>query len=77
MEEHTVLAKKLLTRLIYFVIASQILLIAVDRLPIWLSLVSIASHVIYLQNLRYFPIVKLSDPVFIVSCCKFCCLSLP
>ena len=67
-EEHTVVAKKLLTRLIYSVIVLQFLLLVVDRFPLWLSLLSIASHAIYLQNLRYFPIVKLSDPVFIVSC---------
>ncbi|MCJ1478017.1 erv26 super protein [Lambiella insularis] len=67
-EEHTVAAKKLLTRLIYSVIAFQLLLVVVDRFPIWLSLLSIASHAIYLQNLRYFPIVRLSDPVFILSC---------
>jgi hypothetical protein len=67
-EEHTVLAKKLLTRLIYSVIAWQTLLCVIDRLPLWLSLLSIASHVVYMQNLRMFPIVRLSDPIFILSC---------
>jgi len=33
-----------------------------------LSALSIGSHIVYYQNLRRFPIVKLSDPVFIVSC---------
>ena len=66
-EEHTVPAKKFLTRLIYAVIASQILLL-VDRLPLLPCLLSVVSHAIYLQNLRYFPIVRLSDPIFITSC---------
>jgi len=67
-EEHTVLAKRVLTRLIYGLIAIQTLLLVVDRLP-WLpSLVSIASHAIYLQNLRRFPVVKLTDPIFVSSC---------
>ncbi|PNS17874.1 Protein SVP26 [Sphaceloma murrayae] len=66
-EEHSVLAKKLLTRLIYVVIAVQVLLL-VDRLPLFPSLLSIGSHVVYLQNLRRFPIVKLTDPIFILSC---------
>ena len=67
-EEHTVLARKLLTRLIYTIVAIQLLLALVDRFPILLSLVSVASHAVYLGNLRHFPIVKLSDPVFILSC---------
>ncbi|KAG8623124.1 hypothetical protein KVT40_008100 [Elsinoe batatas] len=66
-EEHSVLSKKLLTRLIYGVICVQILLL-VDKLPFWPSLLSIGSHVVYLQNLRRFPIVKLTDPIFLTSC---------
>ncbi|MCJ1438886.1 erv26 super protein [Xylographa pallens] len=67
-EEHTVAAKKLLTRLIYSVIVLQGLLVAVDRFPVGLSALSIASHAVYLQNLRFFPTVRLADPVFILSC---------
>lgn len=67
-EEHTVIAKKILTRMIYAVIVVQLLLAVIDRLPFLLSTLSIASHVVYLQNLRRFPIVKLTDPVFILSC---------
>jgi hypothetical protein len=67
-EEHTVLAKKLLTRLIYAVIGLQVLLCVVDRFPVKLSLLSIASHVVYMQNLRRFPVVKLTDPLFLLSC---------
>ena len=69
-EEHTVLAKKVLTYLIYAVIGVQVLLAAVDRLPLLQSAVAIVSHVIYAQNLRRFPVVKLTDPIFILSCGK-------
>ncbi|KAL9067227.1 MAG: hypothetical protein Q9161_007027 [Pseudevernia consocians] len=67
-EEHTVFARKLLTRLIYAIIAIQTLLTLIDRFPLLLSLVSIVSHGVYMGNLRHFPIVKLTDPVFILSC---------
>ncbi|KAJ6113716.1 hypothetical protein N7523_007033 [Penicillium sp. IBT 18751x] len=67
-EEHTVLARKLLNRLIYCIIAAQVLLVVFDRFPIWLSLLSILSHLVYASNLRRFPMVKLSDPLFLLSC---------
>ncbi|PLB46993.1 putative cholesterol transporter [Aspergillus steynii IBT 23096] len=67
-EEHTVLARRLLTRLIYGVVLIQILLSVVDRFPLSLSLLSIGSHLVYASNLRRFPIVKLSDPLFVLSC---------
>lgn len=67
-EEHTVLAKKLLYRLIYGVVGIQALLVVVDKFPVGLSLLSIVSHGIYAQNLRRFPIVKLTDPLFLLSC---------
>ncbi len=40
----------------------------VDKFPIRLSILSIVSHIIYAQNLRRFPIVKLTDPLFLLSC---------
>ena len=67
-EEHTVLAKRLLTRIIYAVIAIQTLLVLVDGFPKFLSLIGIVSHVVYLGNMRRFPVVKLSDPLFLSSC---------
>ena len=67
-EEHTVVSKRILTRMIYAVIVLQLLLALVDRFPWTLSALSIASHIVYLQNLRRFPVVKLTDPVFILSC---------
>jgi hypothetical protein len=71
-EEHTVLARRLLTRLIYSVIVVQVLLWLFDRFPLSLSLLSIVSHLIYACNLRRFPVVKLSDPFFILSCVLVC-----
>lgn len=67
-EEHTVIAKKLLMRMIFSVIAIQFLLFAFDGFPFFLSLLSIGSHIVYLGNLRRFPVVKLSDPLFLTSC---------
>ncbi|KAJ4394857.1 erv26 super protein [Gnomoniopsis smithogilvyi] len=67
-EEHTVVSKRLLTRLIYFIVALQVLLWLVDRFPFWLTMLGVASHVVYLGNMRRFPFVTLTDPLFIISC---------
>ena len=69
-EEHTVLAKKLLTRMIYSVVVALSMLALVDRFPWTLCLLSIGSHLLYAQNLRRFPVVKLTDAVFLSSCGK-------
>lgn len=57
--------------MIYVVCAVQVLLFLVDGLPFWLSVLAIGSHLVYLGNLRRFPIVKLSDPLFIASCGQY------
>ncbi|KAI9850440.1 MAG: erv26 super protein [Thelocarpon superellum] len=67
-EEHTVQAKKLLTRLIYGIIALLVLLWLVDGFPLKLSLLSVVSHVVYAGNLRRFPFVRLTDGIFLTSC---------
>ncbi|KAI0854199.1 transmembrane adaptor Erv26 [Daldinia vernicosa] len=67
-EEHTVIAKRLLTKLIYSIIGLQLILWLVDGFPLWLSLMGIVSHIVYLGNMRRFPFVKLTDPLFIASC---------
>jgi hypothetical protein len=67
-EEHTVIAKRLLGRLIYVIIAIQLVLCIVDGFPFGLTLLNIVSHVVYLGNMRQFPYVKLTDPLFLVSC---------
>jgi len=67
-EEHTVIAKRLLTRMIYFVIGVQVALCLIDRFPMKLSLLSIVSHIVYLGNMQRFPVVKLTGPLFLSSC---------
>lgn len=70
-EEHTVIAKRLLTRLIYAIIGLQLILCLADGFPLALTLVGIASHVVYLGNMQRFPFVKLTDPLFLASCRTF------
>lgn len=67
-EEHTVIAKRFLTKLIYSIMALQLLLCLVDRLPFLPTALGIFSHFIYLGNMRRFPFVKLTDPLFLASC---------
>ncbi|KAI8959598.1 transmembrane adaptor Erv26 [Daldinia sp. FL1419] len=67
-EEHTVIAKRLLTKLIYSIIALQLILWLVDGFPFALTLMGVVSHIIYLGNMRRFPFVKLTDPLFVASC---------
>jgi hypothetical protein len=61
-----------LTRLIYGIIVVQLFLWLFDGFPFTLSLLSAVSHLVYASNLRRFPIVKLSDPLFIISCILVC-----
>nr|APD25632.1 seven up [Nilaparvata lugens] len=67
-EEHTVMAKRLLTRLIYTIVGVQIALWLVDGFPFWSTALGIVAHIVYLGNLRRFPFVKLSDPLFLLAC---------
>lgn len=67
-EEHTVMAKKLLTQLIYIIIVVQVTLCLIDGFPMGATALGIFAHVVYLGNMRRFPFVKLSDPMFLLSC---------
>jgi len=69
-EEHTVIAKRVLVRLIQIVMALQLVICLVDRLPFSLTVLGIFSHLVYLGNMRRFPFVQLMDPNFLLSCCK-------
>lgn len=69
-EEHTVFAKRFLSRLIYTVIGLQLALWIIDGFPFWATLLGVVAHVVYLGNMRRFPYVKLSDPLFLASCGK-------
>lgn len=66
-EEHTVLAKRFLTRLIQIIIGVQVALL-IDGFPFWATVLGIVCHVVYLGNLRRFPYVQLTDPLFLLSC---------
>ncbi len=70
-EEHTVLAKRFLTRLIQGIIALQLILCVIDRFPFWQTLLGIFAHVVYLGNMRRFPYVQLTDPLFLLSCGEY------
>lgn len=67
-EEHTVMTKRLLTRLIYTVVGLQLALWLIDGFPFWSTLLGIAAHLVYLGNMRRFPFVKLSDPLLLLAC---------
>ncbi|KAK6535936.1 erv26 superfamily protein [Arthrobotrys megalospora] len=67
-EEHTVVSRRILTRLIQAIIVAHVLLFAFDGFPFLLTLFSGASHGVYAMNLRRFPMVALTDGWFIGSC---------
>ncbi|KAI6246174.1 Protein SVP26 [Erysiphe necator] len=66
-EEYSVTARKCITRIIYIVIGFQTLLYLVDGFPFLLSVLGIFSHLVYLGNLRKFPMVRVSNSYFIFS----------
>lgn len=72
-EEHTVIAKRFLTKLIYSIMILQLVLCVVDRFPFLPTVLGIFSHFVYLGNMRRFPFVKLTDPLFLASCGGYHC----
>lgn len=50
----------------------QTLLWLIDGFPFWLCLLGVASHIVYASNLRRFPYVRLTDPLFLLSCALVC-----
>lgn len=67
-EEHTEPTRRLLRKAIYGVIGTLLLLWIFDRFPFKLTMFSVISHFVYLQNLHRFPHVELTSPLFLVSC---------
>lgn len=67
-EEHSEPTKRILTRVIYFIIGLLTLLIVLDKFPVKLTIFAIVSHIIYLQNLKNFPVISLNGPIFLSSC---------
>ncbi|CAN3374593.1 hypothetical protein DIURU_000274 [Diutina rugosa] len=67
-EEHTEPTKRILRKMIYAIMGIFVALVIIDRFPFWLSLFSIVSYFVYLQNLNRFPYVELTSPIFLGSC---------
>ncbi|KAL5621418.1 hypothetical protein BROUX41_006318 [Berkeleyomyces rouxiae] len=66
-EEHTVVTKRIISRLIFGVMGLQVLLMLLDGFPVWLSLLTIGSHAVYYGNLKRFPWVNMANPTFLIS----------
>ncbi|KAK6197586.1 transmembrane adaptor Erv26 [Scheffersomyces amazonensis] len=67
-EEHSEPTKRFLKRIIYGIIVTFGLLWLFDGFPLLLTIFSIFSYYIYLQNLHKFPYVDLISPTFLASC---------
>ncbi|KAK9449241.1 transmembrane adaptor Erv26 [Limtongia smithiae] len=67
-EEHSRFTQRLLEKLIYGIIGVHVLLLLFDHFPFWLTVFSIATQVVYYQNLKQFPFIQLSSGTFIASC---------
>ncbi|KAK9468653.1 transmembrane adaptor Erv26 [Lipomyces arxii] len=67
-EEHSRFTKRLLEKLIYGIIAVYVLLLLFDHFPFWLTIFSIVTQIVYLQNMKQFPFIQLSSSTFIASC---------
>ena len=66
-EEYSVLARRIITRSLQFVLVLHVLLL-VESLPFWRLLFSAMSHLVYAMLLPGFPIIQLSDPTFLLGC---------
>ncbi|SCU90058.1 LADA_0F01530g1_1 [Lachancea dasiensis] len=67
-EEHSEPTKRFLTKAIYAVISLHVLLLVLDGFPFKLSVFSIASYLVYFQNLKHFPFISLTSVTFLASC---------
>eukprot|EP01136_Pigoraptor_vietnamica_P011627 Opistho-1_new@277 len=67
-EEYTVLSKKIINHTITAVLAVHALFLVFDRVPLYLTLVGVVSHIVYATMLRTFPYFEFSSPQFIGSC---------
>lgn len=67
-EEHTEVTRRFLRRTIYSIAVLLALLWLIDGLSLKLTIFSIFSYWVYLQNLHKFPYVDAKSPVFVASC---------
>ncbi|KTW32417.1 uncharacterized protein T551_00507 [Pneumocystis jirovecii RU7] len=66
-EEYTEFSKKLLRKMIYFVIFLHLVILILDKFPFFLIMFSILSHILYLSNLRSFPCISVYSLQFIIG----------
>ncbi|ODQ63943.1 DUF396-domain-containing protein [Nadsonia fulvescens var. elongata DSM 6958] len=66
-EEYSVLTKKILARAILSIILVHVLLVVFDGFPFWISVYSIACQLVYIANMKRFPLITFSDPKFLLA----------
>ncbi|QEU58626.1 Svp26 [Kluyveromyces lactis] len=67
-EEYTEPTRRLLYRAIYTIIGIYVLLLLFDGFPWLLTAFSIFTYVVYLQNMKQFPYISLTNPTLMLSC---------
>lgn len=67
-EENTVFSKKIMVRLICTIIAAHVLLMIFDGFPFWETVFAVIANSVYLQTMRRFPMIHLTDISFILGC---------
>lgn len=67
-EENLQLTKRFLQKSIYIISSILVLLFLFDGFPFKLTLFTLFSYYIYSLNLKKFPNIELSNPIFILSC---------
>lgn len=67
-EEHTVLAKRLIVRYVYVVVIVHLLLWLFDGLPFGPTLWSVCANIVYLAVMSQFPMVDFKSSYFVAAC---------
>lgn len=67
-EENTEFTRRFLKKLILGISATYLLLWLFDGLSFKMTLFSLFTYYIYNQNLKHFPYISLTSPVFVSSC---------
>lgn len=67
-EEYTEPTRRFLYRAIYTIIGIHVLLLLFDGFPWLLTSFSILTYVVYLQNMKQFPYISLTNPTLMLSC---------
>mmetsp|Transcript_6305 Transcript_6305/g.17823 ORF Transcript_6305/g.17823 Transcript_6305/m.17823 type:complete len:206 (-) Transcript_6305:1166-1783(-) len=64
-EEHTTLTKKIMRYVYFAVIATHVVLLFLDDLPLLYLLFSLGCHVVYFQLLKTYPFVNITGHTFL------------